>query len=265
MSPCWALAPTPAIEATLGGPGEGGCVAAGSWPLVEQPAQRPCPASPELPGVQRHHHGVPGPVGGQRRAQPTRARGAAGRAGLRHGRRARPAGAQHFVFPLLPGPRAGAAQPHRPAGAEAQLAAHPQGGPRGAAGGGGRLAAAAPAHRTLPAGPQPAAAGARQLSPQLHGAHRLDAMRPHRVRDAAALRVAQPHRAAQGHGASTPPRPAQGHPPRREPPTPTPRRLRTPPRQARGGPEPWAACAPRSGLAASSSRQGCCRCTQRAC
>lgn len=124
-----------------------------AWIGTGQPVQRPCLASPELPSVQRHHHGVPGPVGGQPCPQPTRAGRAAGRAGLRHGRRPGPAGAQHLDLPLLPGPRAGAAQPHRPPGAEAQLAPHPQGGLLGGAGlarGPARGASEAPAHPVLP-------------------------------------------------------------------------------------------------------------------
>ena len=73
---------------------------------------------------------------------------------------------------------------------------------RGSCGGRRGGPAKPPLTPCCPTGPQPPAAGARQLSAQLHGARRLHALRPHRVGDAAALRVAQPHRAAQGHGAS---------------------------------------------------------------
>lgn len=51
-------------------------------------------------------------------------------------------------------------------------------------------------------GPEPPATSTWQLPAQLHSAHRLHSMHPHCVRDTVAVRVAQPHRAAQGHGAS---------------------------------------------------------------
>lgn len=141
-----------------------------AWICTGQPAQCPCLASPELPGVQRHHHGVPGPVGGQPCPQPARAGRAARRAGLRHGRRPGLAGAQHLDLPLLPGPCAGAAQPHRPPGAEAQLAPHPQGGLLGGAGlvrGAGAGGRRSP--RSLHAAPQ-----GRNLLPPAPGNSRLN-------------------------------------------------------------------------------------------